>query len=259
MLSLSWVCRMKNEFVVCYVVDNRAPRKLDYMTECIYSATSLRRFYSGPVILFTNEVERAEKRGLFDEILPLSVERQGKNRIAVGTEKILGIKHCLPNCLFIDSDTIILDNITLIQQREEFDLAGVTAPWRWNFNRIAKNPMTERQRNKHLNTGLIYFKGDKVQSFVDEWENIQVNYKRDGSEDIAKLHDQVNFAVALEDREDIDVLNLPINYNYRSLKRDPSVTGRIYVQHAHHHQTDLSPDAIETYIDSVEEELNGKK
>lgn len=250
---------MKNETVVCYVLDNRPPSRSQCVTEVLYSCVSLRRHFSGKVVIYTNEIETMKRTNIFDEVLPLTSEKDKRGLVSIGLEKILAMESCLPNCIFLDTDTIILDDISLLMDNEDFDVAGVKAPYRGDFNNLSNLPMSERDKGLELNTGVVFVKGEGGRKFLSLWKEKQMDeINKPKLVSKQRIYDQISFMNAAKEMKDLNLLTLPWNYNYRDCKRYPMVTGKIYIQHFHHHQSGLDKRSILNYYNIVQRTLNGQ-
>ena len=94
-----------------------------YLQEAVLSARSLRRHHKDPILLFTDQHQRAVAEGIFDVVMPL--ERSGLLPHRPHRDKLVAMRRS-PFCqtLFLDTDTFVAgsfaDGWELL---ERFDLA----------------------------------------------------------------------------------------------------------------------------------------
>lgn len=91
-----------------------------YLQEAVVSARSLRRHQKDPILLFTDQYQRAVAEGIFDQVVHL--ERSGP---LPHRDKLVAMR-CSPfqNTLFLDTDTFVAGSLAdAWELLERFDLA----------------------------------------------------------------------------------------------------------------------------------------
>ena len=94
-----------------------------YLQEAVLSARSLRRYHKDPILLFTDQDQRAVAEGIFDVVMPL--ERSGLLPHRPHRDKLVAMQ-CSPfrQTLFLDTDTFVAGSLAdAWELLERFDLA----------------------------------------------------------------------------------------------------------------------------------------
>lgn len=91
-----------------------------YLQEAVLSARSLRKYHKDPILLFTDQHQRAVAEGIFDEVVPL--ERSGP---LPHRDKLVAMgRSPFRQTLFLDTDTYITGSLEgAWQLLERFDMA----------------------------------------------------------------------------------------------------------------------------------------
>lgn len=203
-----------------------------YNAEALLSCYSLRKNCNDiHVKIFTNKPDyiktTCEKiEGLyFDAIESIEYPKFYKSA------KIRAILSAQGNTIFLDTHTIILDDITLLFEAQGFDIAGSLPPWRENKGILTKSIVLSEQ-NISFNTGVLFLRMDSCKSYISEWlDEYQSMYSLGG-----KNQDQPAFIRAMKFAKGCSIMNLPNNYNFR-LCYGGFISGHVYVIHTHYLKT----------------------
>jgi FkbM family methyltransferase len=229
-----------------------------YLWEAAISAISLRRHTDAPIKLHTN---LADVENLLGALGPLSFDEIVINEEAAHPKilKIDAIKSCLGDqCIYLDTHTIVLGNIHPVFKIDDFDIAGVHAPWRDGQDGTIVDKDFERGFLQTLNTGALWVNLKKSRRFLQTWSTI---FRKDVKAGNPNAKDQAAFLHAARDINP-SLLYLPENYNFRA-HYGGRLSGRCYVVHSHYwtklQQIKLASDkraAIDDLIDRVDAKVN---
>lgn len=194
---------MKSDFGILYVATGEK-----YFAECERSAKSAKKTMPQlPIALWTDRVEKRGKK-YFDIIHKISEPKNtffDKIRPMIDTD--------FEKTLFVDTDTIFLDNIFEISNLlDKFEIAYAHAPWRiapFKGHVIPEIPICFPEPN----TGVIaYRKTHIVTELFENWEKI---YTDQLETDTPPIHDQPALRKALY-LSDVSSYILPPEYNIRT-------------------------------------------
>lgn len=147
------------------------------------------------------------------------------------TEMINYLPHEYDVYLFLDSDTIVIEDISLgFDKAEKFSIAVSPAPHYsldqfWNFDRIMTAEGVPCKGQLQYNTGVIFFRNTAaVRTIFRRWMDLAVRYQKQFS------NDQPFFTLAME-QLDFNPYTLSISYNYRGF--GDAISGIVRIWHSH--------------------------
>lgn len=224
-----------------------------YSLEALISAVSLRKHVRQDINLVTSSYEVKE---CFEGLAynPFSEIRVVDKGLSPKLQKIRSISEFGErNAVFIDTDTIVLDDLSKVFNFCDFDLAAAPAIWRESVTSMEEAVRQERLRQSSLNSGLLFVRKDFVSPLVNSWaEEFQKEEFKTGR----KAADQPPLTRALEELKP-EVLKLPINYNYRT-NFGGLLSGKCFVVHGHFFpvarkvmRTNFSLEVIERFLARV--------
>jgi hypothetical protein len=176
-----------------------------YLEECLRSAVALIAVdQSAMVYLYTDspEINTNKIFGDIDRVLKLDNPQNDFS------DKIQAMLACeAKKIIFLDTDTLPLQAFNLWNVLDNFDLAFVYDPIRWDFD-LPQIP----EAFPTPNTGFLAFrKTDKVVRVLERWLEI---YNEQMAGEKKPLHDQPAFRQAVYESE-LRFLVLPEEYNLR--------------------------------------------
>jgi hypothetical protein len=206
--------------------------KVKYNTEAILSCYSLRKNCSNVFVkLFTNkpqyieEISNKVEGSYFDKIEPIEYPQFHK------AAKIRAILSSEGDTIFLDTHTIVLDNITYLFEVQRFDIAGVLGCWRENKGILTKSVALSESYIK-LNTGVLFLRMESSRNYIRQWLDKYHDMYRLGE----KNQDQPAFFNSVGANKDCSIMLLPNNYNFR-LNQGGFISGHVYVIHTHYFKT----------------------
>lgn len=226
----------------------------NYHAEALVSARSLRRHTDAPIRLLSDRPDIVERLSArpdfpFTTIEPIAhgeIPKAAKIR-AIGTSGG-------QDCIFLDTDTVVLDDITKVFRFAPFDLAAVGMPYHLEaIDSIAAAVRWERFYRYHLNSGVLFVRGPFAERLSHEWGNAFAEFvERHGP----GTTDQPPLGVALA-RLKPDLFALSQNYNFRSMYGGV-VSGKVFVVHTHYRRDlerivreDFSVELIDRFIEKI--------
>lgn len=212
---------------------------LFYNQEALVSATSLRKHTDQPIRLYTNSAVALDllkklPYSPFDDVFLF------KEKMHPKIQKVKSILHGTDNhSVFIDADTIVLDDISKVFSIGEFDFAGNRAAWREDIPDINHAVLMEPQRWWRVNSGVLFFRRAKIEHILNDWYMdlcSQVEAKKDNPKTVRDQRslDKVLF------KTKPSLLHLPINYNFQSMQGG-TISGAVFVLHGHLCKDKLKP------------------
>lgn len=225
-----------------------------FTTEAFISARSLRRHSDKPIRLLTNRPDLVETLAQrvpipFTDVDVLEgddLPKAFKIR-AIGTMKGA-------DCIFLDTDTFIFDDISRVFEFGDFDIAGVHMPYhREDIVTMDDAVRREKRRYYALNSGVLFIRGRFAEPLSSAWE-------RTFADAVTRLGpgamDQPPLVTALM-RLRPALWPLAQNYNYR-LMYGGVVCGTMFVVHTHYRRDvrriiegGFSLKAVDALIDRV--------
>lgn len=200
-----------------------------YTGEALVSATSLRRHTDWPIRLYTNTpslLEPLEARpGFpFSEVVPIAGDAPPK-AFKIRSLATLGEA----DGVYLDCDTVVLDDISKVFAIAPFDIAGVITELRDPITSMAAAVEHEATQRYWLNSGVLFVRGGFGPRLSERWLAV--------FEDTVRKHgprilDQLSLRGALQ-ALGADVRPLPANYNFR-LKFGGMLAGACFVVHTHY-------------------------
>lgn len=225
-----------------------------YTTEAFISARSLRRHSDKPIRLLTSRPDAVAMLAQrvptpFTEVTVLEEDALPKALKIRAIGRMDGA-----DCIFLDTDTFIYDDISRVFEFGDFDIAGVHMPYhREDIVTMADAVVREKRRYYALNSGVLFIRGRFAAPLSEAWERAYFDaVKRIGPQAM----DQPPLATALT-RLRPTLWPLAQNYNYR-LMYGGVVCGTLFVVHTHY-RSDVrriidggySAEAIDRLIDRV--------
>lgn len=222
---------MPTNIIYCaFDKDGIRPR---YNAEALLSCYSLRKNCNDIYVkIFTNKPQYIEETcekvegPYFDAIESIEYPQFHKSA------KIRAMLSSEGNTIFLDTHTVVLDDITQIFEAKRFDIAGSHAPWRENKGVLTKNIALSEQ-NISLNTGVLFLRMDRCRSYISKWLD---EYHRTYSPGGGKNLDQPAFTRSIGSSKGCSIMILPNNYNFR-LVYGGFISGHVYVIHTHYLKT----------------------
>ncbi len=180
-------------------------------------------------ILVTDlETDLSGLESQFSEIIRAPFETQGHLRKA---ELIRFLPETYEVFLFLDSDTVVIEDISLgFEKAEKFLIAMAPAPnysldYFLGFGKVMDLEGIPRKGQLVYNSGVIFFKNIPiVRSVFERWMELTLKHQ-----DIFKK-DQAFLTLAMEELE-LNPYTLPITYNYRGI--GDNICGVVRVWHNH--------------------------
>lgn len=164
----------------------------------------------------------------FAEVIKASFETKGLLR---KTELIKFLPERYDSYLFLDSDTVVIEDISLgFEKAERFEIAASPAPhysldYFWGFDRVMNLERIDCKGQLQYNTGVIFFKNSPtVKSIFKRWMELALKYQEEFT------NDQPFFSLAMEGL-DFNPYTLSISYNYRGF--GDAISGVVRVWHSH--------------------------
>ncbi|SLN33228.1 hypothetical protein ROJ8625_01555 [Roseivivax jejudonensis] len=199
-----------------------------YSLEALISATSLRRHTNLPIRLVTNNTDfldrvRALDYNPFTDLVAAGADTPPK------LQKIEALRGMADqDAVFVDSDTVILDDISRVFDFGMFDIAAVQAIWREGITSIERAVEREQRRRFMLNSGLLFVRRNTVEPLATAWAK---EYRTAFGQFGPAAADQPSLeqALALLNPE---VFQLPVNYNFRT-NFGGILSGKCFVVHGH--------------------------
>lgn len=146
--------------------------------------------------------------------------------------------------LFLDSDTVVVEDISLgFEKAERFDIAVAPAPHYsldsfWGFEGIMRAEGVRCSGQLQYNTGVIFFqKSPAVAAVFNCWEELAARHGAEFG------NDQPFFTLAME-LLDFNPYTLSISYNYRAF--GDAISGLLRIWHSHGEM----PEGINTFTHS---------
>ncbi|NES81796.1 MAG: hypothetical protein F6K10_10545 [Moorea sp. SIO2B7] len=164
----------------------------------------------------------------FVEIIRASFETEGLLR---KTELTKFLPETYDVYLFLDSDTVVIEDISLgFEKAEKFSIAVAPAPhysldYFWSFDQIMTLEGIPCKGQLQYNTGVIFFKNSQTaKSIFEHWMNLAIKYQTQFN------NDQPFFSLAMEEL-DFNPYTLSISYNYRGFC--DAISGIVRIWHSH--------------------------
>jgi len=147
------------------------------------------------------------------------------------TEMINHLPNTYDSYLFLDSDTIVIEDISLgFRMAEKFDIAVSPAPhysldYFWGFDRIMKLEKIDCLGQLQYNTGVIFFKNSiRTHEIFNRWSELAFKHQA------IFTNDQPFFSLAME-QLNFNPYTLSISYNYRGF--GDNISGIVRIWHSH--------------------------
>lgn len=200
-------------------------RYLQEVESCIERSTLLA---NRDVVLITDaSTNVAALSGNFAKVIKAPFVTKGLLR---KTELVNFLPEDYDTYLFLDSDTLVLEDLSLgFEKAEKFEIAVSPAPhysldYFWGFDKIMALEGVPCKGQLQYNTGVIFFKNSpKVKSIFQRWRNLAEKYRE-------FTNDQPFFTLAMEELE-FNPYTLSISYNYRGY--GDAISGIVRVWHSH--------------------------
>ncbi|WP_421724450.1 hypothetical protein [Bauldia sp.] len=199
-----------------------------YTQEALLSAYSLRRHTSADITLITNAYEFVA--GFQDEdwfplshVLPCDIVVQPKELKVRSLSMRAG-----RNTIYLDTDTIIMGDISRVFAFSNFQFAAVLSPGRANITTMNRAVKAEKARRYQFNSGVMFIRSGFCGKLGRKWaRQYQKELEKNGPDalDQPPLHWALR---ALKPR----MLTLPNNYNFRSHTAG-FISGACFVYHGH--------------------------
>lgn len=231
---------------------------LFYNQEALVSAISLRRHTDQPIRLFTNsEVANDLLKKLpyspFDDVFLF------KEKMHPKIQKVKSILHSTDDqSVFVDADTVILDDISKVFSIGEFDFAGNPAVWREDIPDINHAVVMEPQRWWRVRSGVLFMRRAKIENILQDWYTDLCEQVETKKENPKAVRDQRSLDKVLFKTKP-NLLHLPTNYNFQSMQGG-TISGAVFVVHGHLFKNRLRPynffpekGVIDLWIDLVNE------
>jgi hypothetical protein len=236
---------------VSYEEDLSEPR---YISEALISAYSLRRHTSAAISLVTNNPEfvaRFEGREWFPFTDVEIVDIDARVKFSPKVASIA--KRAGRDTIFLDTDTIVMSDISRVFEFDDFEFAGVPQPDRRNITDIDKAVKQERRRRFLFNSGVMFIRANLCSTLGQRWaHHFQIAVRKQGP----KAPDQLALARALQDLEP-KLFHLPPNYNFRGF--GGFMSGACFVYHTHFADSaldilakDFDREAMDAFIARIE-------
>lgn len=173
----------------------------------------------------------------FKEIIRANFKTEGLLR---KTEMVNFLPHGYDCFLFLDSDTVVIEDISLgFQKAEQFGIAVSPAPhysldYFWGFGQIMALEGVPCQGQLQYNTGVIFLKNCEMVGVVfEKWKELGLKHQN-------FKNDQPFFTLAME-KVGFNPYTLSISYNYRGF--GDAISGLVRVWHSH----DKMPEMINQF------------
>lgn len=216
--------RTMNKYAVVFLAWGK--RYLDEVDACISQSKALESY--DRILITDAETELDDLQHRFTKVIRASFETQGLLR---KTELVKFLPDTYAAYVFLDSDTVVIDDISLgFEKAEKFSIAVAPAPhysldYFRDFDHIMDLEGTPCKGQLQFNTGVIFFKNSPaVKSVFQRWMELAHKYQAEFK------NDQPFFSLAME-QLDINPYTLSISYNYRG--RGDSISGVVRVWHSH--------------------------
>lgn len=199
-----------------------------YSAEAYVSARSLRRHTDRPIRLLTNNepfIGGLSRRAdfPFTDVSPLTGDEIPK------AFKIRSIGAAAGDCVFLDTDTIVLADLSRVFEFGPFDLAAVPIWTRDHIVTMDQAVRREARRRHALNSGVLFIRDGFAAPLSKAWLGMFHDaVAREGP----AVFDQPALVRALRTLEP-NLMPLPHNYNYRS-QFGGFVSGAVFVVHSHY-------------------------
>jgi len=201
----------------------------EYIHEVGYCIRQSPALHEYDLILITdNNTHLDNLQCKFTEILKVPFELEGYLR---KTELVKYLPEAYDSYLFLDSDTVVIDELSLgFEKAERFGIAMSPAPhysldYFWGFDQIMKKEGMCCKGQLQYNTGVIFFKNSpEVKSVFIRWMELAIKYQQEWR------NDQPLFSLAMEEL-DFNPYTLSISYNYRGF--GDAISGVVRVWHSH--------------------------
>lgn len=193
---------------------------------CISQSQTIQRY---DLILITDmDTNLSNLRCDFTKIVRTSFETQGLLR---KTELIRFLPNTYDTCLFLDSDTTVIEDISLgFEKAEKFSIAMTPAPhysldYFFGFDQVMAAENVSCKGQLQYNTGVIFFKNTLTTKAIFKcWMNLALKYQKICN------NDQPFFSLAME-KLNFNPYTLSISYNYRGF--GDSISGLVRIWHSH--------------------------
>lgn len=164
----------------------------------------------------------------FTEVIRASFETEGLLRKA---ELVKFLPEKYDVYLFLDSDTVVIEDISLgFEKAERFSIAVAPAPhysldYFWGFDRIMALEGTPCKGQLQYNTGVIFVRNSPtVKLIFQRWMELALKYQEEFK------NDQPFFSLAME-QLNFNPYTLSISYNYRGF--GDAISGVVRIWHSH--------------------------
>ncbi len=237
-----------------YSAFDRADAPPVYTAEALVSARSLRRFTDKPIRLLTSRPDLADtlaKRAdfPFTDVVPLVGDELPKAFKIRSIGTMDGA-----DCIFLDTDTIIYDDISRVFEFGPFDLAGVHMPYhREEIVTMADAVAKERRRYYALNSGVLFIRGAFAGPLSERWGAAFAKAAERNGPGAMDQPPLVNALIKLQPT----LWPLAQNYNYR-LMYGGVVSGTMFVVHTHYRRdveriirADFDSEVIDALIERI--------
>lgn len=193
---------------------------------CVRKSKALQEY---DLILITDEDTNLDIiQCKFSEIITASFKTKGHLRKSELTDVL---PDGYDTYLFLDSDTTVIDDISLgFVKAEEFGIAMSPAPHYsldhfWGFDQIMKHEGVDCRGQLQYNTGVIFFKYSLlVKSVFRRWMDLAIKYQQEFT------NDQPFLSLAMEELG-FNPYTLSISYNYRGF--GDAISGIVRIWHSH--------------------------
>ena len=180
------------------------------------------------ILITDNETNIEDSHHAFSEVIRAQFETTGLLRKA---EMLKFLPESYDAYLFLDSDTVVLEDISLgFEKAEKFSIAVSPAPHYsldqfWGFDRILESQGIPCKGQLQYNTGVIFFKNSEiVKSIFNKWIALVLKYQEEFK------NDQPFFTLSMEELN-FNPYTLSISYNYRGF--GDAISGLVRIWHSH--------------------------
>lgn len=193
---------------------------------CIEQSKAIRDFEC--ILITDTETDLQNLPSGFTEVIRAPFESEGLIRKA---ELIKFLPDNYDIFLFLDSDTVVIEDISLgFEKAEKFSIAVSPAPhysldYFFGFDQVMAAENVPCKGQLQYNTGIIFFKNTSVTRAVFEcWMNLALKHQKICN------NDQPFFSLAME-KLDFNPYTLSISYNYRGF--GDAISGIVRIWHSH--------------------------
>jgi hypothetical protein len=222
-----------------------------YTAEAYVAACSVRRHTAAPIRLLTSEPRFVERLAGRPDFPFTDVTTFGTDALPKAHKiRAIGEAGEAP-CIFLDTDTIVLADISRVFEMAPFEVAGVPAPGRDAIDGMDDAVRAEATFRHHLNSGVLWIAAGYAERLADRWRE---RFRRATARGRVTAFDQPALHAALADLG-TNVFALPPNYNFR-VNFGGLLSGACFVLHTHYRhdlmallRADLAAEAVDRLID----------